>query len=150
MKVTLSINSIKKTYTINSADRLLDTLRADGYFSVKHGCDTGECGVCGVLLDGEIVNSCTLLTAQAEGHRIETVEGLGSRNNLHPLQEAFVDAGAVQCGFCTPAQILSAKSLLDKDPHPTEADIRDAIGGVLCRCTGYKNPVEAVKTVNSE
>jgi len=147
MKVTLTINSIQKTFSINPADRLLDTLRANGYFSVKHGCDTGECGVCGVLLDGEIVNSCVILTAQAEGHRIETVEGLGSRRNLHSLQEAFVDAGAVQCGFCTPAQILSAKSLLDKKSNPTEAEIRDAIGGVLCRCTGYNYPVEAVKNV---
>ena len=145
MKVTLNINSIKKTFTINPADRLLDTLRANGYFSVKHGCDTGECGVCGILLNGEIVNSCVILTAQAEGHRIETVEGLGSRSDLHPLQEAFVDAGAVQCGFCTPSQILSAKSLLDKKSNPTEAEIRDAISGVLCRCTGYNYPVEAVK-----
>jgi putative selenate reductase molybdopterin-binding subunit len=131
---------------------LLRALRAHGVFSVKHGCETGECGACTVLLDGKPVNACLTLAAQAEGHAIETLENLGEREGkgwraspgLHPLQQAFVETGAIQCGYCTPAMLLAAKDLLARNPAPAEADVRDALSGVLCRCTGYLKPVQAI------
>ena len=144
MDITLAINGEQKTLTIHPADRLLDVLRREAYFSVKHGCETGDCGACTVLLDGRPVNSCVMLAAQAEGHNITTVEGLGSAGTLHPLQQAFVETGAIQCGYCTPAQLLAAKALLDENPNPTEGEVREALAGVLCRCTGYVKPVQAV------
>jgi len=130
----------------------LSALRRLGYFGAKFGCDTGECGVCAVLVDGKPLNSCRLLAAQAEGHVIETIESLGQHpqqgwkqtEGLHPLQQAFIESGAIQCGYCTPAQILAAFHLLEHNPNPTEAEVRDALSGVLCRCTGYLKPVEAV------
>ncbi len=145
--IHLEINGHHHTVTVAPGDSLLEVLRREGYFGVKHGCETGDCGVCAVLLDGRIVNSCILLAMQAEGHAITTIEGIGSPSALHPLQQAFVDAGAIQCGYCTPAQILAAKALLEEDPHPSEEAIREAIAGVLCRCTGYKKPVEAILSV---
>ncbi|NJN43897.1 MAG: (2Fe-2S)-binding protein [Anaerolineae bacterium] len=131
---------------------LLRALRALGYFSVKHGCETGECGACTVLLDGKPVNACVMLAAQAEGRQIETIEDLGEREGkgwretegLHPLQQTFVETGAIQCGFCTPAMLLAARELLARNPDPTETDVRDALSGVLCRCTGYLKPVQAI------
>jgi len=149
MHIHLTINDDDRDFDVASDELLLTTLRHGGLTSVKHGCETGECGACAVLLDGKLVNSCTLLTAQAHGQRIETVEGLapelpGQRGALHPLQQAFIDAGAIQCGYCTPAQMLAAKALLDRQPNPSEAEVRAAIAGVLCRCTGYVRPVEAV------
>ncbi|MEW6278476.1 MAG: (2Fe-2S)-binding protein, partial [Candidatus Eremiobacterota bacterium] len=110
----------------------------------KHGCETGECGTCTVLIDGKSINSCIYLAAQAHGRTILTVEGLGTPQDLHPLQQAFVETGAVQCGYCTPAMVLAAHELLTQNPDPTEADVRDALSGQLCRCTGYVKPVEAV------
>ncbi len=131
---------------------MLAVLRRLGYFGVKHGCETGECGACAVLLDGKPVNSCVMLAAQAEGHAIQTIEALGEHPEqgwkitagLHPLQQAFVESGAIQCGYCTPAQILAAKELLERNPDPSEAEVREALSGVLCRCTGYLKPVQAV------
>ncbi|MHB8087373.1 MAG: (2Fe-2S)-binding protein [Anaerolineaceae bacterium] len=128
---------------------MLEVLRRIGYVGVKHGCEDGSCGVCTVLLDGKAVLSCVMLAAQADGHSLITIEGVGSRENLHPLQTAFVEHSAVQCGYCTPAMILSAKALLDENLHPNEAEVRDALGGVLCRCTGYLKPVEAVLRVSA-
>jgi carbon-monoxide dehydrogenase small subunit len=122
----------------------LDVLRRQGYFGVKRGCEKGECGACTVLVNGRAVNSCLMFAAQAEGAEILTIEGLAEGGKLHPIQEAFLDHGAAQCGFCTPGMALSAKALLDRRPHPTEAEVREALAGNLCRCTGYLKPVEAV------
>src|SRR5512136_402777 len=158
MKLSITINGVPLETDIAVNARLLDMLRDAGYFGVKHGCDDGSCGACAVLIapdaesPGKIVNSCTMLAAQADGMFITTIEGLGGVQQhgwkgtepLHALQQAFVETGAIQCGYCTPAQILAAKALLDREPNPTEAQVRDALSGVLCRCTGYVKPVEAV------
>ena len=147
MEIQVTLNGAPRTFVIEPADTLLRVLRREAFLGVKHGCEDGSCGMCAVILDGKLVNTCTLLAAQADGKHITTIEGLGSRDSLHPLQAAFVEAGAVQCGYCTPAMILAAKALLDENPHPTEADVRDALSGIICRCTGYVKPVEAVMRV---
>jgi putative selenate reductase molybdopterin-binding subunit len=152
MEVNLNINNQKFEVTTSHGETLLKLLRRLGYFGVKHGCESGDCGACTVLLDGKPVNSCLILAAQAEGHEITTIESLGEhpeqgwRENqgLHPLQQAFIRNGAIQCGYCTPAQILAAKHLLDINPNPTEDEIRQVFSGVLCRCTGYIKPIQAV------
>ena len=149
MSIQVSINGDDRDLETNANEPLLTALRRAGLYSVKHGCETGDCGACAVLLDGVLVNSCTLLARQADGRRIETLEGLapelpGQRGELHPLQRAFIETGAIQCGYCSPAQMLAAKSLLERQPDPTEDEVRDALAGVLCRCTGYVRPVEAV------
>ena len=149
MPIHVNINGDDLELSVSSEELLLTALRRRGLYSIKHGCETGECGACAVLLDGKLVNSCTLLAVQAAGRRIETLEGLapdlpGRRGVLHPLQQAFVETGAIQCGYCTPAQLLAAKGLLDNEPDPSEAQVREALAGVLCRCTGYVRPVEAV------
>lgn len=152
MQLHLTINHQEITCEAQLETNLLTALRGLGYLGVKHGCETGECGACTILLDGSPMNACTMLAVQAVGHTIETIESLGEHPEqgwkttagLHPLQQAFVESGAVQCGFCTPAQILAAKALLDKNPKPTEAKVRQALSGVLCRCTGYLKPVQAV------
>jgi len=124
---------------------LLDLLRRQlGLTSVKRGCETGECGACTVLLDGAPVPSCLILAPRVEGRQILTLEGLAKEGTPHPIQEAFVEANAIQCGYCTPALILTVKSLLDRVPNPTEREIRKAIEGNLCRCTGYWKVVDAV------
>lgn len=147
MDITLTINGEERPVSVAPGETLLEVLRRLGYVSVKHGCEDGACGVCAVLLDGQVVHSCVMLAAQADGRRLTTVEGIGTRDHLHPLQAAFVEAGAVQCGYCTPALLLAAKALLDENPHPTETEVRQALSGVLCRCTGYVKPVEAVMRV---
>ena len=152
MKINLRVNDTSLDIDVAPGDNLLKVLRSQGYFSVKHGCETGDCGACTVLLDGKPVNSCVMLAAQAEGHQIQTLEAVGQHpeqgwkttGGLHPLQQAFVETGAIQCGYCTPAQILAAKELLEREPNPTEAEVREALAGVLCRCTGYLKPVQAV------
>ncbi len=152
MKISLKINDVLYEPLVKPGASLLSVLRQLGYFGAKHGCETGECGACTVLLDGKPVNSCVMLAAQAEGHRIETIEALGEHpekgwkesEGLHPLQQAFVESGAIQCGYCTPAQILAAKDLLDRNPNPSQAEVREALSGVLCRCTGYIKPVQSV------
>ncbi len=152
MEITLDINHVASRENIAPGDTLLKILRRMGYYGVKHGCESGECGVCTVLLDGKPVNSCLILAAQAEGHSIETIESVGehpeqgwrSSAGLHPIQQAFIMNGAIQCGYCTPAQILAAKHLLDHKPNPSEEEVRQALSGVLCRCTGYLKPVQAV------
>ncbi len=147
MDIHVTVNEVPLTLAVEPAETLLRVLRREGFSGVKHGCEDGTCGVCAVILDGGLVNSCILLAVQADGKRITTIEGLGARGRLDPLQAAFVDTGAVQCGYCTPARILAAKALLDENAHPTEADVRDALGGVLCRCTGNVKPVEAVMRI---
>ena len=130
---------------------LLEVLREDlGLTGVKHGCDDSNCGVCTVIMDGKAVKSCSILIGQAEGTKITTIEGLEGENGLHPLQQAFIDHFAIQCGFCTPGMILSAKALLDENPHATEEDIREAMHGNMCRCTGYRKIVEAIEAARDE
>lgn len=125
---------------------LLEVLREDlGLTGVKHGCDDSNCGVCTIIMDGKAVKSCSILIGQAQGCKITTIEGLEGENGLHPLQQAFIDHFAIQCGFCTPGMILSAKALLDENPQATEDEIREALHGNLCRCTGYKKIIEAVE-----
>ena len=148
MTVRFMVNGTMYTVVITAGERLLDTLRGRlGFKSVKEGCSTGECGACIVLVNGMPINSCITLTAQMDGVEIVTLEGIGSDDDLHPLQQAFIEAGAVQCGFCTPGMILSAKALLDNvsDHIPTASEIREALAGNLCRCTGYAKIVTAVQ-----
>ena len=152
MQISLTLNDTSQTWDIPVNETLLDALRRHGVFGVKQGCETGECGACTVLLDDVPVTSCTMLAAQADGHRVTTVEALGEHpeqgwkhtEGLHPLQQAFIETGAIQCGYCTPAQLLAAEALLRENPNPSEAEVREALSGVLCRCTGYVKPVEAV------
>ncbi|MBQ2627868.1 MAG: (2Fe-2S)-binding protein [Eubacterium sp.] len=130
---------------------LLDVLREDlGLTGVKHGCDDSNCGVCTVIMDGKAVKSCSILIGQAEGTKVTTIEGLEGENGLHPLQQAFIDHFAIQCGFCTPGMILSAKALLDENPNATEEDIREAMHGNMCRCTGYKKIIEAIEAARDQ
>jgi len=143
--VTLTINNKLRTLSVGLGESLLVALRRASYFSVKYGCDDGTCGVCTVLLNGKPVRSCKVKAIDVDGAEITTLEGLGRNGELHPLQSAFMETGAIQCGYCTPAQILSAKALLDQNPDPTEDEIRKSLNGVLCRCTGYVRGVEAVK-----
>ena len=144
-RIELKVNGEIYEVYVEPWKTLLDVLRDDiGLTGVKSGCEEGECGVCTVLVDGKAVNSCLILAPQAQGKEITTIEGLERKEGLHPLQQAFVDHFAVQCGFCTPGMLLSAKALLDKNPHPTEEEVRVALSGNLCRCTGYVKIVEAV------
>ena len=146
LKICLDVNGERHELLVAPNRSLTDVLREDlGLTGAKHGCDEGECGACTVLFDGAPVNSCLVLAAQAEGHQITTIEGLANGTELHPVQQAFVEHGAVQCGFCTPGMVLSAKALLDRKKRPTEHEIRTAISGNLCRCTGYQKIVEAVQ-----
>ena len=133
-----------------SGELLLDVLRRQGYFGVKRGCEKGECGACAVLLDGKPIASCLMFAAQAEGRQVLTIEGVAVDGKLDPLQEAFLDHGAVQCGFCTPGMVISAKALLDRCPDPSEDQVREALAGHLCRCTGYRKPVEAILAAASK
>jgi carbon-monoxide dehydrogenase small subunit len=144
--IELHVNRLPYRLTVKPLATLLDVLRQDlGLKGTKRGCDQGHCGTCTVILNGKAVNACTLLAVQADGKSITTIEGLSSGDQLHPLQEAFVDEGAIQCGFCTPGMILSAKALLDEAQEPSEQEIREAISGNLCRCTGYVKIVKAVQ-----
>jgi aerobic-type carbon monoxide dehydrogenase small subunit (CoxS/CutS family) len=144
MTIRLTVNGAPKEWSIAPGDLLLDVLRREGYFGAKRGCEKGECGACTVLVDGRAINSCLMFAAQADGRELLTIEGLANGDTLHPLQEAFLDHGASQCGFCTPGMILAAKALLDRNPNPSEEDVREAMTGNYCRCTGYVKPVEAV------
>lgn len=144
MKIILTINNDKREFDIEPGKILLDLLRDNGYKSVKDGCREGECGACNVLIDGKPTNSCMILAAQVDGAEIMTVEALGNPDKPHAIQEAFVEAGAVQCGFCTPGKILSTYALLKKNPEPKEQEIKEALSGNLCRCTGYVKQIDAV------
>lgn len=146
--VQMIVNDEPRELAVEPWWTLLDVLRDELELTgAKKGCDRGDCGACTVLLDGKPIVSCTTLAVQAHGRRVTTIEGLMNEGRPHPLQQAFVDAGAVQCGFCTPGMVLAAKALLDENPSPTEADVRAAIAGNLCRCTGYAKIVEAVLSV---
>ncbi|KAB3531650.1 (2Fe-2S)-binding protein [Alkaliphilus pronyensis] len=144
-KIALNINGEEYVVDINEDMRLIDLLRDKLHFTgTKEGCGEGECGACTVIMDGETVNSCMVLAFQAEGREIITIEGVGNGEALHPIQKAFLEEGAVQCGFCIPGMVLSAKALLDKKPAPTRNEIREGISGNLCRCTGYNKIVDAI------
>ncbi|EMS77949.1 (2Fe-2S)-binding protein [Desulfotignum phosphitoxidans] len=148
--IQMTINDRAYEVAVEPNKTLADLIRYDlGLTGTKKGCDTGDCGACTVILNGDPVNSCLVLAVQADNAVIETIEGLSTDDGLHPLQQAFVEKGAIQCGFCTPGMILSAKNLLDKNPAPTEAEIREGISGNLCRCTGYQKIFEAIESTRS-
>ena len=145
LALTLSINGERHEVLTEPHRTLLDVLRVDlGLTGTKENCLEAECGVCTVLLDGRAVNSCILLAAQCRDHEVVTIEGLARDGALHRLQQTFIEHGAVQCGYCIPGMILSAKALLDERPRATEADVREALAGNLCRCTGYQKIADAV------
>jgi aerobic carbon-monoxide dehydrogenase small subunit len=144
-RVTISVNGERRTADIEPRLLLAHLLRQGLKLTGTHtGCDTTNCGACTVLYDGRPVKSCTMLAVQADGHEVTTVEGLTGASGLHPLQEGFKDEHGLQCGFCTPGMMLAAKALLDENPDPTEDEVRWALSGNLCRCTGYQNIVKAV------
>lgn len=146
--VTVEVNGTRYEREVDARRLLVHFIRDELDLTGTHiGCDTGNCGACSVLVDGALVKSCMLLAVQADGARIETVESLARDGELHPLQRAFSEHHALQCGYCTPGMLMSAKYLLDHNPEPTESEIRTAIQGNLCRCTGYVHIVEAVKAV---
>ena len=143
--IRLRVNGVEQTVEAWPMQRLLDVLREELKLTgVKEGCGEGECGACSVLVDGTLVNSCLLPVCQAEGASITTVEGLAEKGQLHPVQQAFMDCGGTQCGFCTPGMIMAVVSLLKQNPNPSEEDIRRSIAGNLCRCTGYVRIIESV------
>ncbi len=144
MKIYFELNGKHQYVDVDPGESLLSLLRRLGMKSVKEGCGTGECGTCTVLLEGKPVRSCITFAAKVQGKRVTTVEGLGTLDNPHPLQRAFVEAGAVQCGFCTPGMILTAYALLQENQDPTPHEVREHLVGNLCRCTGYKKIVDAV------
>jgi carbon-monoxide dehydrogenase small subunit len=144
--VQLRVNGQGYEVAVEPHDTLLKVLRKDLELTgTKKGCDQGECGACTVLMDGLPVPSCLMLAVQAQGREITTIEGLAQEGELHPLQQAFIEHFGFQCGFCTPGMILTAKALLDRNPHPTEDEIKEAIAGVICRCTGYVQVIEAIQ-----
>jgi len=151
IKVKKTVNKKKYELEVGAKERLLDTLRKQLKLTgTKEGCSVGECGACTVILDDEAVNSCMVLTAQVDGSKIITVEGLESKSGLHPLQKAFIDNQAVQCGFCTPGMLMSALALLNKNPNPNKEEIKTALEGNLCRCTGYQQIIDAVEAAAAE
>ena len=146
--MTLTVNGTPYEVAIEPNQSLLQLLREELHLTgTKEGCSEGECGACTVLLDGSTVDSCLIFALEAQGRDVLTIEGLAQGDQLHPVQKAFAEYGAVQCGFCTPGMILAAKALLESNPHPTEAEIRQGISGNLCRCTGYQGIVAAVRHI---
>jgi carbon-monoxide dehydrogenase small subunit len=146
VRIDVTVNGERAEADVWEGESLLYALRERfGLPGSKNACEQGECGSCSVLLDGELVCSCLVLAAQADGHEIVTVEGLGAGDELHPVQQAFVDAGAVQCGFCTPGLVVATAALLEQTPDPAEHEIREALSGNLCRCTGYTKIFDAVR-----
>ncbi len=143
ISIRFRINGQERAWKVGPGEYLLDALRREGYKGAKKGCDNGDCGTCTILVDGKPALACMMFAAQAHGRRITTIEGLGTPDQPHPIQQAFVEAGAVQCGFCIPGMVLATKALLDEDPDPDEKAVRRALDGNLCRCTGYVKQVEA-------
>ena len=143
--VRFTVNGEAHGLEVEPHRTLLDALREDLHLTgAKEGCDAGDCGACTIILDGRAVNPCLILAVEARGKEITTIEGLAQGEQLHPLQEAFIQHGAVQCGFCTPGMILTAETLLAENPHPTAQEVKEAIAGNLCRCTGYESIVRAI------
>jgi aerobic carbon-monoxide dehydrogenase small subunit len=148
--ITVTVNGTQYERAVNPNATLTRFLREDlGLFGTKEGCGVGDCGACTVIMDGQPVNSCLVLAVEANGSAIVTIEGIASGDALHPVQAAFIEAGAIQCGFCTPGMVLSTVNLLENNPRPTENEIREALSGNLCRCTGYQKIVEAVQNAAS-
>lgn len=146
--LTMTVNNREVTLDVQADELLVDVLRDRlGLIGTKVGCNEGECGACTIIMDGQAVLSCLIPALRAQGRQITTIEGLSDGKTLHPLQQAFVDHGAVQCGYCIPGFIMSAKALLDAGPHPTRDEIKEAIAGNLCRCTGYVKIIEAIEEV---
>jgi len=144
-QVGLTVNGTSYELSVQPWEALLEVIRDKlGLTGTKEGCGLGECGACTVIMDGKTVNSCLVLAAEADGKQITTIEGLTDGDKLHPVQEAFIEYGGLQCGFCTPGMIMSAKALLDENPNPSEEEIRRGIAGNLCRCTGYTKIIEAI------
>jgi len=147
--LTMRLNHLEVTVQVKADALLVEVLRDQLELTgTKEACGEGECGACTVLLDGEPVTSCLIPALKAQGREVMTVEGLASAGELHPLQRAFIEHGAVQCGYCTPGMLMSAKALLDRNPHPSEEEIKEAISGNLCRCTGYVKIIEAIKAAS--
>jgi carbon-monoxide dehydrogenase small subunit len=145
-ELNLTVNGKPYQLSVLPWRTLLEVIREDlGLTGTKEGCGLGECGACTVLMDGRAVNSCLVLASEADGKQITTIEGLTQGDKLHPIQQAFVDHGGLQCGFCTPGMIMAAKALLDKNPTPTEEEVKRGIAGNLCRCTGYAKIIESIK-----
>ena len=149
MRIELTLNGEPTVMDVEADEILASAIRRHGWTGVKRGCQDGSCGACTVLLDGVAVRSCLLFAAQAEGREVTTIEGIGSIEDPHPLQVAFVDHGAVQCGYCIPGMIVAAKALLDERPRPSRQEIEAALDGNLCRCTGYVKQVAAVEDAAS-
>ena len=148
INITIKVNGKEVTLKVGPKERLIDTLREQlNLTGTKEGCSIGECGACTVILNGEAVSSCLILTGQIGGSEVLTIEGLEVAGKLDPLQKAFIDYQAVQCGFCTPGMLMSAKALLLKNPHPGREEIKTALEGNLCRCTGYEQIIEAIESV---
>jgi carbon-monoxide dehydrogenase small subunit len=148
--VTINVNGEQRTASVPPESSLLRMLRDNlNLTGAKLGCDVGDCGACTVIVDGQPVNSCLMLAAQADGRTVLTIEGLATADRLHPLQKAFENYGSLQCGFCGPGVLMSAKALLDENANPTALEIRDALGGNLCRCTGYTKMIEAIQVAAS-
>ena len=151
VSVSVIVNGEKRTASVPPETTLLKLLRESfNLTGAKLGCDVGDCGACTVIVDGKVVNSCLMLVGQVDGRDVLTIEGLATSDRLHPIQKAFEDKGALQCGFCGPGVIMSAKALLDQNPDPSVADIRDALAGNLCRCTGYTKMIEAIQEIAKE
>lgn len=145
-EISFKLNGADVAVSVLPNESLLKVLRRKlGFTGTKEGCGKGDCGACTVILDGDAVDSCLVLAMQVDGREVMTIEGLGTRENLHPLQHNFIHLGAIQCGFCTPGQLMSAKAFLDKNPRPTRDEIKVAISGNLCRCTGYVKIIDAIE-----
>ena len=148
IKIEFTLNGGKVEVEVPPHWTLLRLLREKlGFTGTKEGCGIGECGACTVLLEGVPINACLVMAPKVEGRKVETIEGLGSRESLHPLQKSFIDHGAIQCGFCTPGILMSSKALLEKSSNPTREEIKEAISGHLCRCTGYHQIIEAIEAL---
>lgn len=144
MKMVFTLNEERQEWDVAANETLLDALRRHGYTGTKRVCESGECGACAVIVNGLAIDSCISLALQSDGATLTTVEGLADGDTLHPVQEAFTLNGAIQCGFCIPGMVVTAVNFLEQNPNPTEQEIRHVFVGNLCRCTGYKKPIEAV------
>lgn len=154
MEIEFTLNGSEYAVSVDQSEALLEVLRRLGYTGAKRGCNEGSCGFCTILIDGEAEKSCLVPVSAANGAEIETIEGLGTQDNLDPIQQAFVDNAALQCGYCIPGMIMRSKALLEENPEPTEREIREGLSDNLCRCTGYEKIITAVKdaatTMNAE
>ena len=151
VKINFTINGEEKEMEVDPSKKLLDFIREDlGLTGTKYGCGSGDCGNCTILVNGKPKTSCIMITPQIDGKEITTIEGITEKDETHPIQEAFMEAGAIQCGYCTPAMVLTTKWFIEKNPNPTREEAKKALSGVLCRCTGYKKIVDAVMLASNK